>query len=211
MTETRTELRGSAEYRQIAREHLSGNWGKFALLYLILGAASIGISFVPFLGTLVQYILAGPFALGIIICMMRVFEEGTFSLEDALDGFKNFLPAFLVYLLTMIFTLLWSLLFIIPGIVAGYSYSMVYYILRENPDMPPMDVIRRSKEMMKGHRMDLFLMHLSFIGWGLLSVLTIGIGSLWLAPYVGAATTAFYLDLKGETGMPQADPTFTTY
>lgn len=196
MDESRATFKSSSEYRLQAREQLSGNWGKFALLYLIIGAATLAIGLIPFLGTLAEIALSGPLALGLALCMIKMFSGGPVILEDVLEGFRNFMPAFLVYLLIAVFTLLWSLLLIIPGIVAGYSYSMAYYILLEHPQMSPSDVLRQSKEMMKGHRMDLFILHLSFIGWGILTIFTLGIGTLWLTPYVTAATTAFYLDLK---------------
>lgn len=196
MSENTIISKSSAEYRLEARERLAGNWGKFALLYLIIGVATLAIGLIPFIGTLAEIALSGPLALGVTLCMIKLFKDGPVILEDVLEGFRNFVPALLVYLLIALFTLLWGLLFIIPGIVAGYSYSMAYYILLESPDMPPTEVLRRSKAMMKGHRMDLFILHLTFVGWALLTILTLGIGSLWLTPYVTAATTAFYLDLK---------------
>lgn len=208
MSQNTISTKSSSEYRLQAREALSGNWGKFALLYLIIGAASIGASFIPVLGSITEFVITGPVTLGIAICMLKLMQDEPFALEDVLEGFKNFVPALLVYLLTMIFTLLWTLLLIIPGIIAGYSYAMCFYILRENPDMAPMDVIRTSKEMMKGHKMDLFILQLSFIGWGLLSILTIGIGSLWLLPYITASVTAFYIDLKGGTSSALQEPSF---
>lgn len=207
MSDPRNYSKDSSVYRFQARQQLAGSWGKFALLYLIMGIATIGISAVPILGFAAEIALSGPIALGVAFCMIKLFQDKTVLLEDGLEGFRSFFPAFLLYLLITIITLLWSLLLIIPGIVAGYSYSMSYYILLDNPGMSPSDVIRRSKEMMNGHRMDLFILHLTFIGWGLLAILTLGIGILWLAPYVAASNTAFYLDLKaGEQQTPYDQP-----
>lgn len=208
MSQTTITMKSSSEYRLQAREHLSGNWGKFALLYLIIGAASIGASLIPIVGNLSQLILTGPISLGIVICMLKLMQDEPVALEDVLEGFKHFVPSLLVYILTTVFTILWTLLLIIPGIIAAYSYSMCFYILRENPDMPPMDVIRKSKEMMKGHKMELFVLQLTFIGWGLLSILTLGIGSLWLIPYMTASSTAFYLDLRGGQTTSWQDPSY---
>ena len=92
---------------------------------------------------------------------------------------------------------LWSLLFIIPGIIASYSYAMIPYIQAEHPEMAPGDVLARSKEMMEGNRWRLFCLQFSFIGWSILSSLTLGIGNLWLTPYKQAATAAFYRDISG--------------
>ena len=95
-----------------------------------------------------------------------------------------------------VFLALWSMLFIIPGIVKYYSYSMTFYILRDNPDMLANDAITASRQMMNGHKLRLFCLHLSFIGWILLSVLTLGIGLLFVFPYMQTAQAAFYEDLR---------------
>jgi len=101
-------------------------------------------------------------------------------------------------LLQSVYILLWSLLFIIPGIMAAYSYSMTGYILAENPNMTADEAIARSKQMMDGNRWRLFCLQISFIGWSILSsLLTFGIGDLWLTPYRQAASAAFYREISG--------------
>ena len=96
------------------------------------------------------------------------------------------------------YIILWSLLFIIPGLAAAYSYSMTRYILAENPYMSADEAIARSKQMMYGNRWRLFCLHISFIGWSLLStLLTFGIGELWLTPYRMTAEAAFYREVSG--------------
>lgn len=91
----------------------------------------------------------------------------------------------------------WSLLLIIPGIIAGYSYAMTSYILAEHPELAATEALKKSKEMMTGNRWRLFCLEFSFIGWELLSSLTMGIGTLWLRPYKQAATAAFYREISG--------------
>ena len=100
-------------------------------------------------------------------------------------------------LLRGVYVLLWSLLFIIPGIIAGYSYAMTDYILAEHPELTASEAIAQSKEMMVGNRFRLFCLEFSFIGWDLLSALTLGIGELWLKPYKKAAKAAFYREVSG--------------
>ena len=112
--------------------------------------------------------------------------------------FKNYLHKVWGYLLMYIFIILWSFLFIIPGIVKAFSYAMTPYILEENPELSANDAIDRSRAMMKGHKFDLFYLYLSFIGWGILCLLTLGIGFLWLTPNMSTATAAFYEDVKAE-------------
>ena len=110
--------------------------------------------------------------------------------------------------MTSLLTFLWSLLFIVPGIIASYRYALAPYLMAENPDMGVMEAIARSKELMNGSKWRLFCLQLSFIGWSLLCVLTLGIGYLWLAPYQNAAEAAFYLEVTGRTdAMPRPDLT----
>ena len=105
-----------------------------------------------------------------------------------------------------ILTGLWSLLFVIPGIVATYRYVLAPYLMAEHPEMGVMEAISQSKALMRGNKWRLFCLKLSFIGWGILSTLTLGIGDLWLAPYLNAAKTAFYLELTGRRdAMPWPD------
>ena len=93
---------------------------------------------------------------------------------------------------------LWSLLLVIPGIIKMFSYSMTPYILEENPELSADEAIDRSRAMMKGHKFDLFWLILSFIGWFILCGLTLGIGLLWLMPYLNTTMAAFYEDVKAD-------------
>ena len=109
-------------------------------------------------------------------------------------------------LMTGILTGLWSLLFVIPGVVATYRYALAPYLMAEHPEMGVMEAISQSKALMRGNKWRLFCLQLSFIGWGILSTLTLNIGDLWLAPYRNAAETAFYLELTGRRdAMPWPD------
>ncbi len=110
---------------------------------------------------------------------------------------KQIWKAFALNLLIGLMVGLWSLLFVIPGIVASYRYAMAPYIMAENPDIGIMEAIEESKAMMNGYKGDLFWLHVSFLGWALLSVFTLGIGALWLNPYMNVTEAEFYLELTG--------------
>ena len=105
----------------------------------------------------------------------------------------------------MLYTFLWSLLFIIPGIVKSYSYAMTPYILLDRPELSATDAIKESEKMMNGHKMELFILDLSFIGWILLSMLTCGILVLYVEPYMMATKSAFYLELNGPDPEPAVE------
>jgi uncharacterized membrane protein len=96
------------------------------------------------------------------------------------------------------------LLLIVPGIVKSFSYSMSYFILRDNPGMGSSKAITASRNMMKGYKGKLFGLYLSFLGWAILCVLSLGIGYLWLVPYMMQTIANFYEELKLHQGqIPQ--------
>jgi uncharacterized membrane protein len=140
------------------------------------------------------------------IVLLGISRNGSSNFENLFDGFRNGLGNNIVAsILVQVFTFLWSLLFIIPGIVKSYSYSMTYFILADNPDMAPTDAIKASREMMDGKKWRLFCLDLSFIGWYLLSILTLGILALWISPYNMMARAEFYESIKPQTAQ---DDTF---
>ena len=150
--------------------------------------------------TLVCVFLLFPLIVGFLNAFRFLLVRGDNRLTDNMFSitFKNYLHNLWGYLLVYIFTFLWTLLFILPGIVKAFSYAMTPYILEENPELSANDAIDRSRAMMKGHKFDLFYLYLSFIGWGILCLLTFGIGFFWLGPYVFTAKAAFYEDVKAE-------------
>ena len=97
-----------------------------------------------------------------------------------------------------VFVFLWSMLFVIPGIIKAFSYAMTPYILEEHPELTANEAIDHSRAMMKGHKFDLFWLYLSFIGWGILCIPTLGIGTFWLIPYMQTAQASFYEDVKAD-------------
>ena len=96
----------------------------------------------------------------------------------------------------IIFTTLWSFLFVIPGIIKAYSYSMSFYILAENPDMTARDALNESKEIMKGNKLNLFVLELSFILWAFAIIFTLGIAAIYVEPYMQLTYVNFYHNIK---------------
>lgn len=111
----------------------------------------------------------------------------------------RFVPVLITGLLQYLFLILWSLLFVIPGFIKIYSYSMTNYIIEDlvaqGREIEPTEAITKSRMLMDGHKLELFLLDLSFLGWALLVPLTFGIGSLWLTPYQLTTRAAFYRQL----------------
>ena len=112
---------------------------------------------------------------------------------------KNYLNVCFSYFLTRLVIGLWSLLLIIPGLIKSLEYRMVRYILAEDPSMGAKEAMALSKKMMKGEKWNLFVLDLSFIGWGILGVLTGGIADIfYVRPYKYQTDAELYLTLKNK-------------
>lgn len=182
------------DLRAKAWSSLKGNWGVAVLAFLVSGIVLGVCSMIPLAGL----IISGPIVLGLIIVYTNLVRGEKAEVGQLFDGFKNFVNAFVLYLVNNIFVFLWSLLLFVPGIIKLYAYSMSFYILRDNPEMTQAEARKASIEMMQGNKWRLFCLELSFIGWILLSMLTLGILMFWVAPYMETAVAAFYEDLKAK-------------
>ena len=90
------------------------------------------------------------------------------------------------------------LLLIVPGIILALMFSQTEYILKDDKQISATDAMKKSVEMMKGHKAELFWLLLSFIGWFILCCLTLGFGFIFLIPYFNSALAHYYEDLKAE-------------
>lgn len=166
---------------------------KEAVTALISVFAVIGVG-----GLLLKIFVFNPLQVGCYRFFNKNARDTSATLSAIKEGFGGYGRTLITLLLTNLFTFLWGLLFIIPGIIKSYSYRLVPYILRDEPDLSPTQVIRRSREMMRGNKWKAFVLDLSFIGWYLLSILTAGLLNVfWTEPYRANAGAVFYNDLKG--------------
>ena len=189
-----------AELKTNAKIQIQGKIGILFLITLIVGAisgaASGLLSLIPG-GSLIATIIITPaMTLSLVRVYLMVINGQQPEAKDAFCGFDDFFSAFKVNLLTGIFTFLWSLLFVIPGIIKSISYSMAMYVLAENKGKNAMECINESKAMTEGHKMDLFLLGLSFMGWILLTIVTCGIAYIWVGPYMSTTFANAYRSLK---------------
>ncbi len=186
------------EIRREAREFLKDKWLNLALVWLIFGAV---LSLVPAtlgIGGIVALIVGGPLMLGISRIFLKLWHRQDFQIEEMFQGFNDFSRSLVAYLLMCLYVFLWSLLLVVPGIIAAISYSMTFFIMAEDPKIEAQEALRKSKEMMEGHKTEFFLLMLSFIGWMVLACLTWGLGFLLLSSYTTMASTIFYQRLKGQ-------------
>lgn len=180
--------RVKSKAKELVLDHLAGNIIAFFLLVVmtvLLDATGIGA------------ILSGVVAFGYSIFCLELIKTKKARIGAFFGGiFKNFFKKWAAGFLMGLYTCLWSLLLIIPGIVKYYAYAMTPYIMAEKPQMGINDAITKSREMMKGHKWQLFLLDVSFTGWMLLSILTLGIALVFVWPYYSAARAAFYKEIK---------------
>lgn len=144
------------------------------------------------LGDLLNLLLSGPLALGTVFFYMKIERREAPRIGIIFDGFKFFKKSFIYHLITTMLILLWTLLLIVPGIVAALRYSMGYYIMADNPEMSAMEALRESSDLMKGNKMAYFSLILSFVGWFIVSLITLGLGFLYLIPYFRMTSLNFY-------------------
>lgn len=167
------------------------------LLVCLVTTVITGIagSILPGLGSL---IIIGPLFGGVVHVFVELCRnKKPIEIKDLFYGFSSdFGEYFLLGLLKTIFIALWSLLLIVPGIIKQFSYAMSYYIKNDHPDYDWRKCLDESQRMMKGHKWELFVLDLSFIGWYIVGALVLGVGILWVEPYKEATITEFYLKLK---------------
>ena len=157
-------------------------------VYILLAAIIIAV---------IYFVLGSVIQVGYARFNLALVDRSDPSFDSLFAYFSCWKTTAMARLLQILYVLLWTLLLIIPGIMAGYSYAMTEYILAEHTELTASEAIDRSKQMMSGNRWRLFCMQISFIGWDILSALTLGIGSLWVRPYKHAATAAFYREVSG--------------
>lgn len=186
-----------AELKAKAKEQISGKVLKLFVVTLIGSLLAGVLGVIPIVGAIISAILTCIFTLSYIMIYLKISNSEDFEISEVFAGFSNAVPAIVTGIVQAVFIFLWSLLFVIPGIIKTYAYSMAYYILAENPDMSATEVLKKSEEMMNGHKMELFVLHLSFIPWFFLVGITFGLAGIYVAPYVQATMANFYKEIKG--------------
>lgn len=161
----------------------------FLVAGLFLYYQLLGTLFTP------QLMVGGMVDLGVARYTLNLHDGHPTRIMTLFSQANNFTNACIVFYLRKLLVLLKSLLLIIPGVVAHYDYALTQFIMCDYPDMSARQALAESKELMDGHKMELFKLDMSFIGWHLLSIATLGIGYVFLRPYIISARVAFYREL----------------
>ena len=195
------------EIKNYAKEKLSGNLGSiWKILIIALGISlATGIVFgilfnnmdVDILDSLLG-ILMMPLGIGTTAFFVSLIENENFEAKDLFKYYHDFVKVMGVTILMGLIVMLGYICFIIPGIILTLSYSLVPIILIKKPELGIVETLKYSREKMQGHKLDAFVLGLSFIGWAILGTLTVGILYILLFPYMQLTFTKFYLNILGE-------------
>jgi len=198
------------DYRLLASDQCKKYSGELVVIQLLVELIALALSLLGLMRltrnialisvfatieTIILLIITGPLNFSIVNICEKVKNGTKPELRDLLYGFSRFSQAFIVDLLKSIFIFLWSLLLIVPGIIKAYSYALTDYIAYDDPNITSNEAITKSREMMNGYKWRLFCLEISYIGWILLVILTIGILGLWVMPKINQAKYNFYLNL----------------
>lgn len=198
----------SSQLKKAAKESLSGRWG-FAVLAFLLFSIIQGVpnlfgsdidepsSSIDLVVSLVSILLI-PVGVGWTWIAMSIARGEETKVTDLFEPYGMFLKVVGLAIVQFIFIALWTLLLIIPGIIKSFSYLLTFYILRDEPSIGILESITRSRQLMDGHKMEAFLLFLSFIGWALLVIVTLGLAVLWVGPYFSVTLAKFYDRVRGE-------------
>jgi len=184
-------------HMRAAREQLKNNYGTAFLVSLIV----VVISSLPEIFNteklrIISQILIGPISLGFTIYALNVFRQNNPTFNNVFDGFNTFLKAFLVYLLTVITVVLGLILLIVPGIILGLGLSMAYFVMVDKPELGVIDTLKESWRIMKGNKTKFFGLTLRFVPWIILGLLCLGVGILFVLPWLQVASASFYEKIK---------------
>lgn len=218
-------MKNYSDYHAQAQETLKNHWGIVALMQALLIIISVLISgsgaiveFYPQYQTLSAFSSLGSFLVlplqvafyNVLLRAVRHSDDNWWdnAWEIIRKQYGKFLLAELVRIIILVVVSIFTLL--IGGIILTYAYAMVPYLLHDYPELSIREAMKISREMMRGHKWELFILDLSFIGWFILGILTLGIGILFAQPYQLTARAAFYDDLRAEKLVEEADNTQET-
>ena len=199
------------EAKLLAKQQIQGNILTLFIIWLIATAITGACAGIPVFGWVAYFVITPSIELGVILIYLNMAKGNQPDIGRMFDGFQNVGPCVILFLLTKLFTFLWSLLFFIPGIIKALSYSMGMYILAEHPEMTATEALNESKRIMVGHKGELFVLYLSFIGWVLLAIPTFGLIYIWLIPYFRMTITNFYNSIKPQVQTMNSSADYQNY
>lgn len=188
------------EAKKLTSKHILKFWKSSLLVFassitlaIILGIISGGVL------AFITELLALPLYIGFISYILGLTREEEVSLTDIFQDYKKIGLIVVTLIISYVFIIFGYILLIIPGIMIAFSLVMVVYLLADSKETSiseARNIIRESREMMNGYKLDYFVFELSFIGWHFLGAITFGIAYIYVIPYFTFANTLYYQRLK---------------
>ena len=205
----RSKLKAAA--KKSLRGHYGSAIGVLIVLAILTGLPAVLLEFsidsssetqsiVSIIASLLSILISSLLTLGGVSFFLKIARNKKVEFGELFSKTNLWITCLVAMIMMSIFVSLWTLLLIIPGIIAAYRYRLTPYIIVDNPKIGGLEAITKSKEMMKGYKMDLFVLDLSFLGWMILAVFTFGLLYLWLAPYMNATYANFYDEVRSKNG-----------
>lgn len=211
------ETKSCKQYREMAWETLSPHWNAVAFtmfIICIIAYVGGGVSMIgTFLGLdvlsmsgsglsmVISILLVAPMSYGFSMLLLdyvrrKEQSEGAVlaSWQNAIENYSNIVVTYVLYVLILALIAIPTLF--IGSFIFSLAYAMAPFVLKDHPDYSAREALRASRHMMRGHKWELCVLTLSFIGWFLLCLITFGIAFLWVGPYMTTAYAHFYEDIK---------------
>lgn len=145
-----------------------------------------------------QLFWTGAFSLGYAAFMLNLVRRSNPDFEQIFSGFHRWGRATWALIVYFVRVVLWLLLLIIPGIIKALAYSQLWYVMNDQPELTAGQALKRSEELMRGHKLDYLMLSFLLILLVLASVITLFIGLIWIAPWASAAQARFYEEVREE-------------
>lgn len=196
-----------SEIKNKAKEMIKGNLWHIWKIYLVVFAVSFlvglveglfaSVPIVSLLVSLVSIVISAALSVASMYYILKFVRNEKIEIKDVFEfAKKHWVISILSTLLVAACVIGGTILLIIPGIIVSFGLYFSSYVVADNPELTATEVIKKSWNLTKGYKMDIFIFGLSFIGWAMLAPLTLGILYIWLMPYMIVATTLFYEELK---------------
>lgn len=195
------------ELKSNSKDQLRGNWGLaiitilvYSLIISIFGYSdSIYNNNIEIILDLSSLLLSGVLTLGISKFLLNLTKkDSSAKFADLFSGFNVYFKTLGLNILLGIIIVIGTIFLVVPGLIFALMFSQTFFILSEDNEKGIIQCLSESREMMIGYKFDYFVLMLSFLGWWLVSALTLGIGALWVYPYQKLTEANFYLEIKNK-------------
>lgn len=191
------------EIKEFAKKKIQGHLWDIWKIFLMTYGIFFGFGFLITIlfgedaatVSLIGEIILLPLTIGVTSFLVNFVEDKNFDSKDIFNYFKSFVKIVGTLLLSAVLITIASIFLVIPGIILTLSYSLVPILLVKREDLGIIETLKLSRTLMNGHKLDAFVLSLSFIGWAFVGTLTLGIAYIWIYPYMSVTFTKFYLNI----------------